>query len=588
MKNYMKPVTIKKLLSKKANSGLLTKIMNDLDGSAAVYDAAGTKIAGKTGTNDARSPVRLNGETIGWVSGNKGATIIASILSHIAEKERDIKSLANETLDKYKELTMLYALNERMALSLDPGEIAHVIIDEAVRMIKADSASIMLMDGDKNILRVLAAQGRECHPKTELKSGEGIAGYVFYSGKAEIVNEAASDKRFVAGSNRISSLMCAPLRVKDKVLGVINIGSERPCDYTAADLKLLTTLASQAAAAIEIARLYDSEKKQKETLARENINLSLNLRRTFSPARIIGASRQMRDILDKIEKIADAPLNVLITGETGTGKELIAKAVHYNSSRAGKQFTAINCSAIPETIFESEMFGIEKGVATGVDKRIGKIEQANGGTLFLDEIGDMPLTGQIKILRVIEEREVERVGGRESIPVDIRIIAATNKDLKKEVESGRFREDLFYRLRVLHFHIPPLRERKEDIALLLNYFIDQCVKKFGKPPMRFSKEAAGLFMEYSWPGNVRELENEIERAVALSTSEIIGVYDISEEIRKSAEQVPSTSGQTDAESERQIIQQTLAGTGGNKSEAARQLGLSREGLRKKMKRCGLI
>ncbi|GER93250.1 sigma-54-dependent Fis family transcriptional regulator [hot springs metagenome] len=564
------------------------EIINSIDDSISIYDATGKKIIGSAGTKDERFPIRLDGETIAWISGGKASHIIANILSHLAEKERDIKCLAEETLNKYKELTMLYALNEKMAMSLELEKIGHVIIAEAVKMIKADNASIMLMDKNKGVLRILSALGKEYNPKVELKPDEGIAGYIFNSGKAEIVNKVESDKRFVAGANRIYSIMCAPLKVKDKILGVINISSEKPYDYTASDLKFFTALASQAASAIEIAHLYDAEKRQKEMLERENINLTYNLRQKFSPARILGTSRQIRDILDKVEKIADIPINVLITGETGTGKELIAKAIHYNSSRFGKPFVVVNCSAVPEPIFESEMFGIEKGVATGVDKRMGKIEQANGGTLFLDEIGDMPLSCQAKMLRIIESQQLERLGSRESIPLNIRVIAATNKDLKKEVENGNFREDLFYRLNVMNFHIPPLRERREDIPLLINYFLDNCTRKFCKQQIRFSADAIKLLMQYNWPGNVRELENEIERAVALCVSDVVTIYDLSDNIRN---QSKSAFMETEAllidKSEKAIINKALIEAKGNKSKAAKALGISREGLRKKMKRFGL-
>ncbi len=214
--------------------------------------------------------------------------------------------------------------------------------------------------------------------------------------------------------------------------------------------------------------IEDLKKAQKELseaqqrLAKENVNLRQNLRQKFSPSGILGQSRGIRDLLAKIEKISHTSAGVLITGETGTGKELVAKALHYNGPRGDKPFIAINCSAVPEQIFESEIFGIEKGVATGVDRRIGKIEQAHAGTLFLDEIGDMPIACQAKMLRVIEEQRLERVGGRKAIPVDVRIIAATNKELKQEAEDGKFRADLFYRLNIVNLHIPPLRERRDD------------------------------------------------------------------------------------------------------------------------------
>lgn len=328
-----------------------------------------------------------------------------------------------------------------------------------------------------------------------------------------------------------------------------------------------------------------------ERLSTENVILKQNLRKQFSPSAIRGTSPGMKRLLGMIERISHISTNILISGETGTGKELVAKAIHYNSIRGDKPFVAINCSAIPEQIFESEIFGIEKGVATGVDKRIGKIEQAHEGTLFLDEIGDMPASCQAKMLRVLEEDRIERVGGRKPIPVDIRIIAASNKELKAAVERGEFRDDLFYRLNVINLRIPPLRERGEDIRLLASYFLNQCTMRLGRAPMQMSPEAMEKLLSYTWPGNVRELENEIERAAVLSPSRLITVDDLSEALRAHEECRENGRVQGSVmsvrENEMELIRNALADTNGNKTRAAQLLGISREGLRKKMMRHGI-
>jgi len=331
----------------------------------------------------------------------------------------------------------------------------------------------------------------------------------------------------------------------------------------------------------------DAARKQ---LAHENVNLRHNLRQKFSPGRIIGRSPKIRDILEKIEKVADTPIHILITGETGTGKELFAKAIHYHSSRNAKPFVALNCSALPESLIESELFGIEKGVATGVEKRIGKIEQADGGTLFLDEIGDMSLASQAKILRVLQEHELERLGGRENIPVDIKIIAATNKDLRQEIKDKTFREDLFFRLNVLHLDVPPLKERKDDIPLLLMAFCESYARNLNRFPMKIDPDVMENLRHYPWPGNVRELENEIERAVALTCSDTITMEDFSEQVlghfsRESFKAIPAIDNLR--EMEIATIKKVMSDVKGNKTEAARRLGLSREGLRKKLKRYGI-
>ncbi len=323
----------------------------------------------------------------------------------------------------------------------------------------------------------------------------------------------------------------------------------------------------------------------REALVRENSTLKKNLRRSFPFSSILGNSLLIRDLIAKAERVADARLSVIISGETGTGKELFAKAIHFNSPRSAKPFVAVNCSAIPESIFESEMFGIEKGVATGVEARIGKIEQAQGGTLFLDEVGEMPLQLQAKLLRVLEERVLERVGSRSGLAVDLRIIAATNRDLTQEIAAGRFREDLYYRLNGVTLRIPPLRERRDDIDLIARYFLEKWARSCGRPPLRFSKETLQQLRNHPWPGNVRELENEIERAVALSYGEIIMPADLSEPLQQ--RHVASNGGGVLKQSERSLIEQALRNANGNKTQAAEQLGMSREGLRKKLKRLGL-
>jgi transcriptional regulator with PAS, ATPase and Fis domain len=337
----------------------------------------------------------------------------------------------------------------------------------------------------------------------------------------------------------------------------------------------------------ELRRTESDLRAAREQLARENSTLKKNLRRSFSFSSILGTSPQIRELISKAERIADSRLSVIITGETGTGKELFAKAIHFNSPRSAKPFVAVNCSAIPETIFESEMFGIEKGVATGVEARIGKIQQAQEGTLFLDEVGEMPLQLQAKLLRVLEERTLERVGSRTAIPVDLRIIAATNRDLTKEIAAGQFREDLYYRLNGVTLRIPPLRERKGDIELIARQFLEKWGRSCGRPPMRMAKDALERLRSYSWPGNVRELDNEIERAVALAYGDTIAMTDLSEPLQQQTTQSAAGGKSLLKDSEKQLIEQALKEAKGNKTQAAERLGMSREGLRKKLKRLGM-
>jgi DNA-binding NtrC family response regulator len=313
---------------------------------------------------------------------------------------------------------------------------------------------------------------------------------------------------------------------------------------------------------------------------------------------IIGNSEPMRKVLGLIEKIADTDSTVLITGESGTGKELIAKTIHLNSRRASRPMIAINCAAIPRELLESELFGHEKGSFTGAVKTTtGKFELAAGGTLFLDEIGELDPLLQVKILRVLEEREFERIGGAKTIKTDVRIIAATNRNLEKAAEEGKFREDLFYRLNVIPLHIPPLREIREDIPLIAGHFLDIFSKDNKKSVKRFSEDAGCLLVKYNWPGNVRELKNLMERLVLLHEKDVIDACDLPESIRdqcksSSALHIPVPKESTDLNAalrdiELSLIKQAMELSGGVKSRAARSLGIKRTTLVEKMKKLGM-
>ena len=275
--------------------------------------------------------------------------------------------------------------------------------------------------------------------------------------------------------------------------------------------------------------LNELENRQQELLE-ENQNLRKEVEERFTSKSILGTSTKIGDIRALIDRTAETNVSVLVTGENGTGKELSARAIHYMSSRRAKPFVAVNCAALPETLVESELFGIEKGVATGVERRVGRIESANGGTLFLDEIGDLSLTAQAKLLRVLQEREVEWVGGRRPVPVDIRLIAATNKDLKEEIQQNRFRQDLYFPVECHSCPHAGLREIRTDIPLLAMHFVQKHSKEVGHDINGFSPEALKALAVYHWPGNVRELENEVKRSMVLATTREIRLQDLSESI----------------------------------------------------------
>ncbi|MCX7703368.1 MAG: sigma-54 dependent transcriptional regulator [Planctomycetota bacterium] len=323
----------------------------------------------------------------------------------------------------------------------------------------------------------------------------------------------------------------------------------------------------------------------------ENRALKESLKGRFTFENIVARSRKMLEIFDVVRQVAPTKATVLLTGESGTGKELIANAIHYNSPRAGKPLVKVNCAALPETLLESELFGHEKGAFTGAyQTRIGRFESADGGTLFLDEIGAMSLALQVKLLRVLQESEFERVGGNKTIRVDVRLVAATNTDLQKAVSEGKFREDLYYRVNVVRIELPPLRERKEDIPFLVEHFLKKYSEENLKKVERVDSEAMAALLRYNFPGNVRELENIIESGVVLAKGNVITLDMLPPPLRVSERETGKLSipvGVTMKEAERAVIEATLKHTGGNRTEAARILKLGRRTLFRKIKEYGV-
>jgi two-component system response regulator HydG len=323
-------------------------------------------------------------------------------------------------------------------------------------------------------------------------------------------------------------------------------------------------------------------------LREENRRLRERLGEQFDRRSIIGRSDAMTRVLETVSQVAPSEATLLISGESGTGKEMIAGAIHYNSTRRDGPFVKLNCAALTETLLESELFGHEKGSFTGAERRKeGRFRQAHGGSLFLDEISEMSPAMQVKLLRVLQEREITRVGGEEVIPVDVRIVAATNKDLLEEIQAGRFREDLYYRLNVVELRMPPLRERREDIPLLAQHFLHRFAEANARDIRGFTPRAMDLLLRHDWPGNVRELMNAVERAVVLSRGDLIDSGDLPtatgrDERARAGEE--TSGGPSLEEVERAAILRTLEETGGNKSEAARRLGITRKTLHKKLER----
>jgi len=333
-------------------------------------------------------------------------------------------------------------------------------------------------------------------------------------------------------------------------------------------------------------------------LKAENEDLRARLQEDFERPDIIGKSAAMKALMDMLAMVAPSEATVMITGESGTGKELIAKSLHYNSTRKAHPLVTVNCAALSESLLESELFGHEKGAFTGADRRReGRFMQADGGTIFLDEVGETSSRMQAKLLRVLQEKEIQRVGSEAVLQVDVRVVAATNRDLEEDVQAGRFREDLFYRLNVMHLAVPPLRDRQEDIPLLAQHFLEKYARRNRKTVKGFAPLAMDMLLKYDWPGNVRELENAIERAVILLSGEHVTEKQLplrivrqhpDHDVTAAGTAVPATDGtRTLEDMEKEAIEATLAATDGNKSETARRLGISRKTLHNKLKAYGV-
>jgi Nif-specific regulatory protein len=403
---------------------------------------------------------------------------------------------------------------------------------------------------------------------------------VLQHGDAVISYDAQADEQLRHSEsvilNRIQSVACVPLAIRQKTIGVIYLDSiQQRSGFTEASAPFLNAFANQAAIAIENAQLY-------EALREENRRLRQQAAESSAFEGIIGQSPKMKHVFDMMNSVLDSDVTVLIQGESGTGKELVARALHYSGSRRDKPFIALFCGSLPETLLESELFGHKKGAFTGAiaDKK-GLFESAHGGTFFLDEIGDLSPNIQTQLLRVLQEGEIKRVGENQVRKVDVRIIAATNKNLAEAVKSGAFREDLYYRLNVINLFLPPLRQRAKDVPLLAHHFLRKYAAKNRKEIAGFLPEALDLLTGYSWPGNVRELENTVERAVVLAKETYISTMDL--RLQDAARELVLPQGLTLEEMERRLVEKTLDEVDNNITHAADRLGVSRRWIHYKMK-----
>ena len=496
-------------------------------------------------------------------------------------------------------LAAILAICQKMNSERDLGSLLDLVARESTHLLDCDRASIFLLDRERHELWSKVALGST--QILRFNADDGIAGYAVKTGDAIHVEDAYSDNRFftaidVKTGDPTRTVLAVPVKnQRGEIIGAFEVLNKRAGVFTADDQQALEALALHAATAIETAQLVGELRRSQDELVQQNAHLWREVENRYASHGIIGTGHRIQQVVRLIERIRDSLVNVLITGESGTGKEMVAKAIHFTSPRARRPFVALNCAALPETLLESELFGIEKGVATGVQQRIGQFQKADGGTLFLDEIGDLSITAQAKILRVLQERVLERVGGRAPIPVDVRLLAATNKELESEITKGHFREDLYYRIKVVHIHMPPLREIREEVPLLANHFLREYCRETGRSAMEFAPEVVRRLCSAPWPGNIRQLRNEVMRLAACAHLNVITDEDaweepprpiVREEPRTGVERPKSLKGAVE-ELERKMIEEALRGTHNNQQQAARLLGLSRQGLINKMKRYSL-
>ncbi len=502
-------------------------------------------------------------------------------------------------LDRHdRQLDALHRISEVLASASPQKQMLAEVLEVLHSRLDLTRGTILLLSPDGKELTVESAHSLldRRNLAARVSVGEGISGRVVRTGKPAIVPKVSQEPLFLdrihkrkARPQEEISFLCVPIAIGSEVVGTLS--ADRLYDKTVdleEDLRLLTIVASLIANDVRARRLAAS---QRQALEEENLRLRGELADRFRPENIIGNSNRMREVYRAIHQVAGSDTTVLIRGESGTGKELVAHAVHYSSPRAKGPFIKVNCAALSEGLLESELFGHEKGAFTGaIAARRGRLEEAEGGTLFLDEIGDFSPATQVKLLRVLQEKQFERVGSNRPLRANVRILTATNRHLEQMVEAGQFRQDLYYRINVFPIFLPPLRERKGDILLLADHFVEKYARSMNKDVRRITTPAINMMMAYHWPGNVRELENCIERAVLLSTDGVIHGHHLPPTLQTSdASDTVGTGSLADRTAlfERDLIVDALKRCGGNAAAAARDLATTPRILRYKLRQLGI-
>jgi formate hydrogenlyase transcriptional activator len=498
-------------------------------------------------------------------------------------------------------LRALLEINNAVVNCLDSQRLFQAMAAALRRTFGLDYASLLIHDPEANVLRLQVLdfpEGMGAIREDSVASFDGPAGHVFQTREArkftpEEIRAMSPEAGALFAQEGLRSLCCAPLITPSRVLGTLNLGSRAENFFSDADLQYFSQAAGQVALALDNALSYTRIEELNARLAEEKVYLEDEIRTDNRFEEIVGQSHALKAVLRQVETVAPTDSTVLICGETGTGKELMARAIHDLSSRRQGTFVKLNCAAIPTGLLESEMFGHEKGAFTGaIAQRIGRFELAHRGTMFLDEVGEIPLELQTKLLRVLQEREFERLGSSRTLRTDARLVAATNRDLTAMVEERQFRADLFYRLNVFPITVPPLRERREDIPLLVRYFVQQYARTMNRRITTIPSETLQALTRYHWPGNIRELQNFIERAVILTRGTALEapVRELKRAAPK-AQTEPAASGVvTLAEAEKDAILRALEESGGRvggEQGAAARLGMKRTTLQAKMRKLGI-
>ncbi len=474
-----------------------------------------------------------------------------------------------KALDPLEAYRRLYQFSKLLMLDHTLEELLNALLDQVIEVTQAERGFIILLEG--NIPKVAVGRNVQKENLSDASKlySDSIVEQVAREKKPLILSDALHDEHFKSSASvvnlQLSSVMCVPMLERGRLLGVIYVGNSKiSALFDRSSLELLVIFSAQASLIIQKALLINE-------LQMDNQKLAMRLH-TLQSSGLIGNCPEIVEVMRKVGKVATTDVSVLITGETGTGKELIAKELHRLSNRAKGPFVTINCGAIPENLLESELFGHVKGAFTGaVANKLGKFQAADGGTLFLDELGEMPLNLQVKLLRALEDKKITRVGDTRPEQVDIRIIAATNRQLEDEVRHGQFREDLYYRLNVINIHLPPLRTRGEDVILLARFFLQRFSTEYNCPAKGFSPGAVIAMRKYRWPGNIRELENRLRKAVILAEGTHIdaGDLDIPDEQLEPILNLAEAKERFQA----QYINEVLARNNGNRTKTAKDLGV---------------